>query len=158
MDTLIKTLPAILAATGGSEEVAEAACIAAWKHVVGETLSNHVVPVQLQNQKLIVVVEDNIWQRQIEQMRGPLLFRLNSLMKQTLVKSIELRVDPKTLAEARSRREGPKKERVDYIVPGELLTAAAGIADVELRRAFLGAATSCIRRIEAKYEVLSAKS
>jgi hypothetical protein len=36
MDNLIKTLPAILAAADGSEEVAEAACIAAWKHVVGE--------------------------------------------------------------------------------------------------------------------------
>jgi len=33
-------------------------------------------------------------------------------------------------------------------VPGELLTAAAGIADVDLRRAFLGAAVSCVKRLE----------
>ena len=105
MDNLIKTLPAILAAAGASEEVAEAACIAAWKHIVGEALGNHAVPVQLQNKKLVVVVEDNIWQRQLEQMRGQLLFRLNSLLGQTLVKSIELRIDPKTLAKVRARPE-----------------------------------------------------
>lgn len=153
MDNLIKTLPAILAAAGASEEVAEAACIAAWKHIVGEGLNSCVLPVQLQNKKLVVVVEDNIWQRQLEQMRGQLLFRLNSLLGQTLVKSIELRIDPKTLAKARGNREGSKKARPDYEIPGELLTAAAGIEDVELRRAFLGAATSCIRRIENRSEI-----
>jgi predicted nucleic acid-binding Zn ribbon protein len=153
MDNLIKTLPAILAAAGASEEVVEAACIAAWKHIVGEGLGSHAVPVQLQNQKLVVLVEDNIWQRQLEQMRGQLLFRLNSLLGQTLVESIELRIDPKSLTKARGSREGLKKERPDYEVPGELLTAAAGIEDVELRRAFLGAATSCIRRVENKSEI-----
>jgi len=152
MDNLIKTLPAILAAAGGSVEVAEAACIAAWKHVAGEGLSNHAVPVQLQNQKLVVVVEDNIWQRQLDQMRGQLLFRLNSLLGKALVGSIELRIDPNTLAQVRATREGPKKERPDYKIPAELLSAAAGIADAELRRAFLGAATSCVRRIEKSDE------
>lgn len=152
MDNFIKTLPAILAAADGSEEVAEAACIAAWKHVVGEGLSNHAVPVQLQNHKLIVVVEDDIWQRQLEQMRGQLLFRLNSLLGKALVRSIELRVDPNTLARARVTAEGPKQPRADYKIPAELLAAAAGIEDVKLRRAFLGAATSCVRRIEKSAE------
>ncbi len=148
MDNLIKTLPAILAAAAASDEVAEAACIAAWKHIVGERLGDHAVPVQLQNKQLVVVVEDNIWQRQLEQMRGQLLFRLNSLLGQTLVKSIELRIDPKTLAKARGTSQGSKTERPDYKIPEELVTAAAGIEDVKLRRAFLGAATSCVRRIE----------
>ena len=152
MDNLIKTLPAILAAAAASEEVAEAACIAAWKHIVGEGLGGHAVAVQLQNKKLVVVVGDNIWQRQLEQMRGQLLFRLNSLLGQALVASIELRIDPKTLAKARGAREGPKKERPDYKIPGELLTAAAGIEDAALRRVFLGAAASCIRRIEKSPE------
>ena len=71
---------------------------------------------------------------------------------QTLVKSIELRIDPKTLAKARGTSEGSKKERLDYKIPEELVTAAAGIEDTKLRRAFLGAATSCIRRIETSSE------
>jgi len=152
MDNLIKTLPAILAAAADSEEVAEAASIAAWKHVAGAGLVNHALPVQLQNKKLIVVVEDNIWQRQLEQMRGQFLFRVNSLLGQPLVKSIELRIDPKTLANAREDREGTKMERPDYKIPEELVTAAAGIQDVELRRAFLGAAASCVRRVEHSAE------
>ena len=103
MYKLIKTLPAILKASEASEEVAEAACIAGWRHAVGEGLNSHAVPIQLQGQKLVVVVADNIWKNQLEQMCGQLLFRLNSVLGQPLVKSIDLRVDPKTLASIRGR-------------------------------------------------------
>ena len=151
MDNLIKTFPAILKAAGTSEEVAEAACIAAWKYVVGEGISNHAVAMRLESRKLVVIVEDNIWQRQLEQMRGQLLFRLSSVLGQPQVKSIELRIDAKTLAKARATSKGSKKQRPEYKIPEELITAAAGIEDVKLRRAFLGAATSCVRRIENKY-------
>ena len=150
MDQLIKTLPAILKASGASEEVAEAACIGAWRHAVGEGLSSHAVPVQLQNAILVIVVEDAMWKKQLEQMRGQLLFRLNSVLGQALVKAIEFRVDPKRLAQVRGDEDGAnkKKEQADYKLPAELLSAAAAIEDVELRRAFLGAATSCVRRLE----------
>ena len=150
MDKLIKTLPAILHASGASEDVAEAACIAAWKHAVGEGLSSHAIPVELQNQTLVVVVEDDIWKSQLEQMRSQLLFRLNSALGQALVKSMELRIDPKTLPKLRRPEEATDRRRA-YLndeVPAEILSAAAGIADVELRRAFLGAATSCVKRLE----------
>jgi predicted nucleic acid-binding Zn ribbon protein len=149
MDKLIKTMPAILKASGASEEVAEAACIAAWRHAVGEGLNSHAVPIQLQNQLLVVVVADNIWKKQLEQMRSQLLFRVNSVLGQALVKSVEFRVDPNTLAKARGPQEGASKgKRLDDKIPVELVSAAAGIKDVELRRAFLGAATSCVRRLE----------
>ena len=148
MDRLIKTLPAILKAPGALEEVAEAACMAAWKHAVGEGLSSHAIPVQLQNHTLVLVVADDVWKKQLEHMRGQLLFRLNSVLGQTLVKSIELLVDPKRIELARATPSTNKNDDVNYGVPIELLTAAAAIADVELRRAFLGAATSCVRRLE----------
>lgn len=152
MDKLIKTLPAILAASAGSEEVAEAACLGAWKHAVGVTLSIHAVPLQLKKATLIVAVEDGLWQKQLEHMRGQLLFRLNSVLGQELVKSLELRIDPKALAKARGPAEQPKKQQDDYQAPMDLLSAAAEIEDPGLRRAFLGAATSCVRRLEAKSE------
>ena len=149
MDRLIKTLPAILKASGAPEMVAEAACVAAWKHAVGEGLSSHAIPVQLKNSTLVVVVADNLWQKQLEHMRAQLLFRLNSVLGQTLVNTIELRVDPKRIELARPTPESTSKTRSpDYKVPAELLTAAAGIEDVDLRRAFLGAATSCVKRLE----------
>jgi hypothetical protein len=149
MERLIKTLPAILKASGATEEVAEAACIAAWKHAVGEGLSSHAVPVQLQNGTLVVAVADNIWKKQLEHMRGQLLFRLNSVLGQALVKSIALQVDPKRIELARAKPSATNKDKEsNYEVPAELLTAAAAIEDVDLRRAFLGAATSCARRLE----------
>src|SRR6185295_17933146 len=149
MERLIKTLPAILKASGAPEEVAEAACIAAWKHAVGDGLSSHAVPVQLQNGTLVLAVADNIWKKQLEHMRGQLLFRLNSVLGQALVKSIELQVDPKTIELARAKPSGTSTDQEsNYEVPAELLSAAAAIEDVDLRRAFLGAATSCVKRLE----------
>lgn len=151
MDRLIKTLPAILKASGASAEVVEAACIAAWRHAVGEGLSSHAAPLELQHQTLIVVVADNIWKAQLEQMRGQLLFRLNSVVGHELVKSIEFRLDEKALTRMRGQEAGKVAAGgppIDDKVPVELLSAAAGIADADLRRAFLGAATSCVRRLE----------
>lgn len=149
MDSLIKTLPAILKASGASEEVAEAACVAAWKHAVGQGLSSHAVPIQLQQHTLVVAVADNVWKKQLEHMRGQLLFRLNSVLGQALVKSIELRIDPKRIDQLRATPPNTSKgPRFDDQVPVELLNAAAAIDDVDLRRAFLGAATSCVRRLE----------
>jgi predicted nucleic acid-binding Zn ribbon protein len=150
MDKLIKSLPAILKASGASEKVAEAASIGAWKHAVGEGLSSRAVPVQLQGTTLVVVVEDALWKKQLEQMRGQFLFRLNSVLGQALVKSIEFRIDPKRLAQLRGPedRASKDKERQAYSIPAELLAAAAGIENVKLRRAFLGAASSCVRRLE----------
>jgi predicted nucleic acid-binding Zn ribbon protein len=148
MDSLIRTLPAILAASLASEEVAEAACIAAWKDAVGETLSRHAVPVGFQNKILVVAVEDIIWQRQLRQMCGQLLSRLNSVLGQPIVKSIELRIDAARVASSYTPPPSHGLKQRDYDVPSELLSAAAGITDVELRRAFLGAATSCINRLD----------
>jgi hypothetical protein len=149
MNKLIESLPAILKAAGASEEITEAACLGAWKHAVGEGLSAHAVPLQLENQTLVVAVADNLWKKQLQHMRGQLLFRLNSVLGQSLVKSIELRVDPKKLELARdSQMSAGMNQLNEYKIPGELLDAAASIEDVELRRAFLGAAASCVRRIE----------
>jgi hypothetical protein len=149
MERLIKTLPAILKASGAPDEVAEAACIAAWKHAVGDGLSSHAVPFQLQNSTLVIAVADNIWKKQLEHMRGQLLFKLNSVLGHALVKSIELRVDPRRIELSGAKPAVISGDNeVNYQVPAELLTAAAAIEDVDLRRAFLGAAMSCVRRLE----------
>ncbi|MDQ2974650.1 MAG: DUF721 domain-containing protein [Acidobacteriota bacterium] len=148
MDNLIRTLPSILAACRASEDVAEAACVAAWKHAVGEALSRHAVPIGFQNKILVVAVEDVIWQRQLRQMCGQLLSRLNSVLGQPIVKAIELRIDAAKVASLCTPPPSQGQEQRDHDVPAELLSAAAGITDVALRRAFLGAATSCIRRLE----------
>lgn len=151
MDRLIKTLPAILEAAGDSEEVAQAACMAAWKHAAGEGLSDHAVPIQLNEKKLIVVVADTLWQKQLQPLLGQVLFRLNSILGQPLVTYIELRVDPERLGQSHRPQTGRKRsieEQFSDRVPFELLSAAAAIEDVGLRRVFLGTALSCLSRLE----------
>ncbi|HLO00289.1 MAG TPA: DUF721 domain-containing protein [Pyrinomonadaceae bacterium] len=148
MDKLIRSLPAIIKASGGAEEVTEAACIAAWREAVGPVLSDHAIPVRLQNQTMVVVVADAVWKRQLEHMRGQLLFRLNMVLGQSLVKLIELQVDAKTVELECAKRADANTERsIDYKIPAELLAAAAAIEDCNLRRAFLGAAASCVKRL-----------
>ena len=147
MEGLLKSLPAILAAAESSAEVAEAACKAAWKLAVGDALIVHARPMKLEDQTLTIAVADNIWQRQLEVMRPQLLFRLNSVLGKSLVKLIEFRIAPEVFKERAAVDHGISKSS-SASAPFELLAAASEIQDAGLRRAFLGAATSCIERLE----------
>ncbi|MDQ3173689.1 MAG: DUF721 domain-containing protein [Acidobacteriota bacterium] len=150
MDNLIKTLPRILQAAGDSPEVAEAACMAAWKHAAGDGLRDHAVPLGLRRKSLVVGVADTTWQKQLQSLSGQLLFRLNSILGQPLVTFVDFRVDPKGVANARAPQyENRTSRELDpATVSVELVTAAAEIKDKDLRRAFLGAAMSCINRLD----------
>ena len=135
-------------AAGDSSEVAEAACFVAWKQIAGEALRGNAVPVRLDDRTLVIAVADATWQKQMQSLSGQLLFRLNSLLGQPVVTYLEFCEDPKTVTQARLTLTGPEKSRELASVPAELVSAAAGIHDKDLRRAFLGAASSCIRRVE----------
>ena len=149
MDNLIKTLPKILQAAGDSAEVLEAACMAAWKHVAGEGLRDHAVPLALNRKTLVVGVADATWQRQLQSLSGQLLFRMNAILGQPLVTFLDFRVDPTALAKARGPQVAKRNSQFDsQAVSAELVTAASGIKDNDLRRAFLGAAMSCINRLD----------
>ena len=150
MDSLIKTLPKILQAAGDSPEVAEAACMAAWKHAAGDGLRDHAVPLRLSRKTLVVGVADTTWQKQLQSLSGQLLFRLNSILGQPLVTFVDFRVDPKAVANARGPQYANRTSREldPSTVSVELVTAAAEIKDKDLRRAFLGAAVSCINRMD----------
>ena len=145
MKQLIKSLPTILRAAGDSEEVAEAAAIAAWKHAAGDGLKDHAVPVKLENRTLTVSVADVIWQKQLHSMRGQLLFRVNTVLGQPIVSAIDFVVDPK-LALAQAEQQKPHDEPIDNEVPLELWSAANAIHDKELRKSFLKTATLSLKR------------
>jgi hypothetical protein len=149
MDDLIHALPKLLRAAGEAEEVAEAAAFVAWRRVAGEALRASAVPFRLYRKTLVVAVPDVTWRRQMEDISGQLVFRLNSLLGQALVTFIEFRVDPQTVKEERARRappNAPLPEADAYARAGELRAAAAAIPDEELRRRFLLAAGSCLNR------------
>lgn len=150
MDNLIKTLPKILQAAGESPEVAEAACIAAWKHAAGEGLRDHAVPLRLSRTTLVIGVADTTWQKQLQSLSGQLLFRINSILGQPLVTFVDFRVDPRAVAKARGPQYPNRTSREIEPTPVsvELVTAAAEIKDKDLRRVFLGAAVSCLNRLD----------
>jgi hypothetical protein len=154
MEDLIRSLPKLLRAAGETEEVAEVAAMVAWRRIAGAALRGQAVPFRLYRKTLIVAVADTTWQKQLENMSGQLLFRLNSLLGQAVVTFIEFRVDPKTV---RAEREAAQQQEVNreeqeqralHSASGELLAAAGAIEDEELRRRFLLAAGSCIDRRE----------
>lgn len=145
MNQLIKSLPQVLRAAGGSAEVAEAAAIAAWKHAAGDGLKEHAVALKLENRTLTVAVADPIWQRQLTSMRGQLLFRINSTLGQPLVSALDFIIDPK-LAKTNAAPPEQQEEPLDNEVPLELWSAANTIHDKELRKSFLKTALLSLKR------------
>ena len=145
MNQLIKSLPGVLRAAGGADEVAEAAAIAAWKHAAGDGLKEHAVPLKLENRTLTVAVADAIWQKQLTSMRSQLLFRVNSILGQPIVGALEFLIDSK-LAQPRVEQLKAKDQPLDNEVPLELWSAANAIHDKQLRKSFLKTAMTALRR------------
>lgn len=152
MDQLISSLPALLQVAGETDEIRETAAVVAWNHVAGTGLRRQTAAIALHQSRLIVAVADAIWKRQLEAMGGQLLFRINSLLGQGVVAFIEFQVDPNAIQSAREREPTAQKVRpkaeYEMAIPFELLSAAAAIHDSALRKAFIGAAMSCVKRNE----------
>ena len=145
MNQLIKSLPTVLRAAGDSAEVAEAAALAAWKHAAGDGLKEHAVPLRLEGRTLIIAVADRIWQKQLTSMRGQMLFRVNTILGQPLIGSLDFVIDPK-LVKPRVEQSDQQNEPLDNEVPLELWSAANSIHDKELRKSFLKTALLSLKR------------
>lgn len=146
MENLFSALPAILKASQASPEVAEMACMAGWKHAVGEGLSRHAIASALNGHTLVVEVEDRVWRLQLEEMRGQLIARLNTLLGHQVIKAIDFQINAQRFLQ-NEMTSGPDRSAPKPF-PIELLSAAATIEDLRLRRLFLEAATSCLERVE----------
>ena len=144
MNQLIKSLPGVLRAAGDSAEVAEAAAIAAWKHAAGDGLKEHAVPVKLEDRTLTIAVADAIWQKQLNSMRGQLLYRINSTLGKPLVSTLDFVIDPK-IAKPHVEQPVEHEELLDNEVPLELWSAANAIQDKDLRKRFLKTALLSLR-------------
>jgi len=151
MDDLIQALPKLLRAAGESEEVTEAAAFVAWRRVAGEALRTCAVPFRLHRKTLVVAVPDATWRKQLEAVSGQLIFRLNSVVGQALVTFIEFRVDPETVGRERQRLgdvayDAAAGEESALRRAAEIEPEAAAIRDEDLRRRFLVAAGTCLKR------------
>jgi len=77
-----------------SEELLEKVVLAAWKPAVGEAVWRRTHPYRLHRSTLIVSVPSALWQRELWQLRKEILEKLNSVLGQRAVTTLEFRVDP----------------------------------------------------------------
>ncbi len=95
----------------------------AWAQSVGRRIAAHTRAVRLVRTRLVVEVEDNLWQRQLFGMTGQILAVLEKNMGRGLVDDVEFRVVP--------RRREPKCALA--AVPAQAADDAAEIEDPVLR-------------------------
>ena len=71
----------------------ELAC-AAWSVAAGKTVAAHTTAATLVRDRLVIEVEDATWQRQLFQLQGQILRRLNQIVGDELVRDLEFRIVP----------------------------------------------------------------
>ena len=153
---IFRTLPGIFDDVEGAEMVREAVVFAAWRRIAGEGLAEHAVPLRLEKGKLFVAVSNLMWQRQLKDLCGQMVFKLNAALGAPTVNFIELQIDEEAVRSRRSKKwepdEGDLQRLAEKEISPELARAAERIADEELRRQFLLAAGNCLVRKRTRLE------
>ena len=145
---LFRTLPGLIKEIDNSDELRTALVFAAWRRIAGDGLAEHAVPARLEGSTLFIAVANLMWQRQLKDLAGQMLFKLNAAVSSPVVSYIEFEIDEDRVREAsRSQvdEEAFQREAQRAITP-DLVDAAAKIEDEELRKQFLLAAVSCLVR------------
>jgi len=120
------------------EEFAEAV----WPAAVGKRLAQRTGPVKLYGRKMVVDVEDALWQKQLATMSGQILTKLQLLAGPGMIDSIEFRVG--------IPRRGPR-----VALPFDVDDRADGISDPIFRQLYLASRAES-ERDEAKRMRVSA--
>ncbi len=102
---------------------------AAWPLAVGKKVAAHTCAARMVRTRLIVEVEDNLWQRNLFGLTGQILKNLGQRIGPGIVEEIEFRVVP--------RRMGPQRAAESVRSrPAPLFDEADAIADPILRRIY----------------------
>jgi len=149
MIDLTRLLPKLLRANGGNPELAAKL---AWSRAAGSGLRRQAIPLRLEAKTLIVAVGDALWQRQLQHMSAELVYRINTLLGQSVVDALAFRIDPAVISAAQANSPAAGESPKPAPAPTELLFAARSIADQDLRARFIRAAENCIARREARTE------
>jgi predicted nucleic acid-binding Zn ribbon protein len=109
--------------------IGELVC-AAWSAAVGARIAKHARAEQLVRTKLIVRVDDMVWQRNLAGMSGMILSNLVEKLGEGLVDDVEFRVAP--------RRRGPQSaEHSQPAAPAAADDEASSIDDPNMRRLYV---------------------
>ena len=107
----------------GETITADELVCAAWPNAVGKKIATYTRPARMVRTRLVVEVEDAIWQRQLFGLTRQILRNLEKSLGPGVVEDVEFRVVP--------RRRGP--ERASQAVPSLPQDEAATITDPVLR-------------------------
>lgn len=108
--------------TGDPIDDAQVAC-AAWALSVGKTIAGHTRAARMVRTRLVVEVEDAIWQRQLFTLTPQILAKLEQSLGRGVVEQVEFRIVP--------RRREP--QRAAAAMPALIADDATEIADPVLR-------------------------
>jgi Dna[CI] antecedent DciA-like protein len=106
----------------GDTITAEQLACAAWPNAVGTKVAVHTRAARMVRTRLIVEVEDIVWQRQLFALTGQILRNIEKHIGAGVVDDLEFRIVP--------RRRGPQRE---ILAATPLLDEADGITDPVLR-------------------------
>jgi len=150
MIDLARLLPKLVMASSSNENLLETTVKLAWTQIAGPGLRQHVVPFRVYRKTLIVAVADAIWQKQLHQMSGEFVPRINRLLGSETINSIEFRIDPVTVKPHGTLPVAAGKSSAPQAIPTEIISAAGSIKDSELRERFVRAAANCITRRDTR--------
>ena len=105
MEQLFGAIPAVLGGLGANEGINEAVVFAAWQRCAGELLNERTTPIELFENRLVVAVADETWQRHLEDLSPQMLYKLNSSLSNGTVKFIEFRINEKAVNAVRENNE-----------------------------------------------------
>ena len=150
MQDILSALPTLLDMQGDNDEVRRSVVFSVWRRIAGESLLDHAVPVDLQNEKLIVAVADRNWQRNIEQLAGEMVFKMNFALGSRIVTFIEFVIDKSRFEDSMRKRPDRAESEAEALdrIDEPLRQAADMIQNDDLRRKLLLAAGSCLARAE----------
>lgn len=145
MERLFGTIPTVLDGLGANKGIDEALVIAAWKRTAGELLRERTEPIEFFENRLVVAVTDETWQRHLEDLSPQMLAKLNGSLGHGTVKFIEFRIDAKAIEASRDMKKAKSDEAIAEVTPS-LANAAESIADENLREQFLSAAATYLAK------------
>jgi hypothetical protein len=142
VNDLSSLLPGFLRQLHFSEELTGELVIALWKNVVGETLAQNARPLRMRESTLVLTVSSEAWKKELFSSRFEILKRLERLLGNSKVSSLELRVDPWMTNVTAPVAEPPRSQRSKELTGLEL----DSIPDPELRGSLAAAAASYFDR------------
>jgi hypothetical protein len=110
MERAGKTLSKLRSSDGISSE---ALARAAWPAAVGKRLANRALAVGLVRDRLIVEVDDAIWQKQLFHLEGQILKRLREVIGDDLIREIEFRISIARRPPQMATQAAPALETID---------------------------------------------